>query len=52
MYVTLEHVILPYDALPDVSISVISMLPIIFTVLSLLLRFDLKFRRRPKLAQR
>jgi hypothetical protein len=37
--------------LPDMPISAISMLPIVFTVLSLLLIFGLKFRRRPKLAK-
>jgi hypothetical protein len=50
MYVALEHVILPCAALPDMAISAISMLQIVSTVLSLLLRFDLKFRRRSKLA--
>jgi hypothetical protein len=37
--------------LPDMPISAISMLQIVSTVLSLLLRFGLKFRRRPKLAE-
>jgi hypothetical protein len=37
--------------LPDMPIIVISMLWIIFTVLSLLLRFGVKFRRRPKLVE-
>jgi hypothetical protein len=37
--------------LPDMPISAISTPQIISTVLSLLLRFGLKFRRKPKLAE-
>jgi hypothetical protein len=37
--------------LPDMPIGAISMLQIVSMVLSLLLRFGLKFRRRPKLVE-
>jgi hypothetical protein len=37
--------------LPDMPINAISMLQVLSTVQSLLLRFGLQFRRRPKLAE-
>jgi hypothetical protein len=51
MYISFEHKILPSDAPSDMPISTISMLRVISTVQSLLLRFGLKLSRRPKLAK-